>query len=93
MLKNIFRHYSTYVKKCEKIELKNLIDKMKNYKFYCDTKIYPCHCLYYGEPCKLYNNKDAHINFAKHILHLNTKKNKQLKSNTIFNNHLDQWYF
>ena len=73
MLKNLFKNYSTYVK-TENTELKNSIDKMKNLKFYCDCKIYPCHCLHYGEICKLYNNKNAHINFAKHILYLNTKK-------------------
>lgn len=96
MLKNfrtIFRNYSTHMKKYEKNEIKILVEKMKDYKFYCDCKIYPCHCLHYGEPCKLYNNNDSHMNFAKHILHINSKKIKQKKSNDIYNNHLDQWYF
>lgn len=96
MLKNfrkIFRNYSTYMKKYEKNEIKILVEKMKDYKFYCDCTIYPCHCLHYGEPCKLYNNHDSHMNFAKHLLHINSKKIKQKKSNDIYNNHLDQWYF
>ena len=52
---------------------------MKDYKFYCDCKIYPCHCLHYGEPCKLYNNKESHMNFAKHLLYINSKKIKEKK--------------
>ena len=76
---NIFRYYSTHVNKYEKNEIKNLMKKMKDYKFYCDCKIYPCHCLHYGEPCKLYNNKESHMNFAKHLLYINSKKVKEKK--------------
>lgn len=90
MLKNLFKNYSTCLKKKE---FKFLIEKMKDYKFYCDCKIYPCHCLNYGEPCKLYYNKDVPINFAKHLLYLNIKKEKQQKSNAIYNKHLNQWCF
>lgn len=93
IFRTIYRNYSTYMKKNENNEIKILVKKMKNYKFYCDCNIYPCHCLQYGEPCKLYNNKEAHINFAKHLLHINSKKIKEKKSNNIYKNHLDEWYF
>lgn len=93
MLRNIFRTYSTYVKKIEKKKITNLVEKMKDYKFYCDCTHYPCHCIHYGEPCKLHNNKDAHINFAKHILYINSKKTKEKRSNIIYQKQLDEWYF
>ena len=42
---------------------------------------------------KLYNNNDSHINFAKHLWYINSKKIKQNKNNDIYNNHFNQWYF
>ena len=96
MFKNfriILRNYSTYIKKYETNEIKKLVEKMKKNKFYSHYNIYSCHCLNYSEPCKLYNNKEANMNFEKHILNIKTKKTNQIKSNLIYNNHLNEWYF
>jgi hypothetical protein len=96
MFKNfriMFRNYSTYIKKYETNEVKNLVEKLKKNNFYSHCNISSCHCLHYGEPCKLYNNKEANMNFKKHILNIKTKKTNLIKSNVIYNNHLNQWYF
>jgi hypothetical protein len=82
---NRYRNYSTNVN--------NLLNKMKNYKFYCDYTKYPCHCVQYGEPCKLFNNKEAHINFSKHILYINNKKKKEKESDTVYKKQMDNWLF
>tara|TARA_B110000858_G_scaffold188688_1_gene234546 strand:- start:969 stop:1211 length:243 start_codon:yes stop_codon:yes gene_type:complete len=80
MIKIFNRNYSTFLKKNNKNEILNLINKIKD-------------CEFYASQYKLINNRELDINYVKHILYIKDKNNNKKKSNLTYSNQLNEWYF